>query len=130
MTVDMRRSLQEVVDQTTDRVLYNVESETKRAHHGRAYPSRRERGAIHIASAPGESFATDTESLIASMKQQKLAVLTNEIQLNDERWAIFEFGGARIAARPTIIPTMTHMQDQFSKDCFEAVMDAAMKNQV
>lgn len=125
ITEAMRQKMARVVDETTDAAMFNIEMETKRPHHGRSYPSRRDPGAMHQASAPGESWATDTESLIASMKKRKISELTNEIQLNDSRWGVLEFGGGKILPRPTVIPMFDNMQDQFTKDVFEAVIEAA-----
>ena len=125
LTAAMRRKIQTIVDETTDAAMLNIEMETKRPHHGRSYPSRRDPGAMHQASAPGESWATDTESLIASMKKRSIEEMSNAIELNDYRWAVLEFGGGKILPRPTVRPIFEHMQDQFTKDVLEAIFEAA-----
>ena len=125
ITAAMRQKIREVVHDTTNAAMNNIEMETKQPHHGRSYPSRRDPGAMHQASAPGESWATDTESLIASMKPREVSELTFEIQLNDYRWAVLEFGGGKILPRPTVQPMFANMQDQFTKDVFEAAIEAS-----
>lgn len=128
------RSVPAVIDETADNAMNNIEQDTKREHHGRYYPSRREPGAFHHASAPGESFATDTESLVAGIKKEKLAPLTTEIGFSDSegahRWSVFEFGGGRIAARPTIVPTIIHMNDQFQHDVASAILHALTEQEI
>ncbi len=123
-----------MIDETADDAMNNIEQDTKRAHHGRYYPSRREPGVEHQASAPGESFATDTESLIGGITKEKLAPLTTEVDFSDSegkyRWTVFEFGGGRIAARPTIVPVFTHMDDQFQHDVATAILQALTEQEI
>lgn len=132
ITVAVKQALSEVVKETAEQVVVNIEGETKRPHHGHIYPSRRERDVLHTASAPGESFATDTESLIAGMSTEHFG-LTSWIDFGDElgayRWSEFEFGG-RIAPRPTIVPIMSHMEDQFAQDLASAAIQAATENEL
>src|SRR5690242_539519 len=107
ITAAVKQALIEVVGDTTDDAKNNIEQETYSSHSGRYYPSRREPGAMHHASAPGESFASDTASLISGMSIERLG-MTNWLDFSDKegksRWRIFEFGGGRIAPRPTIVP--------------------------
>jgi len=128
------RSVPEVIEETAEQVKDNIELETYRTHSGRMYPSRREPGAMHQASAPGESFASDTASLVSGMKANKLTPLSTEINFTDSmglnRWAIFEFGGGRIAPRPTIIPTITNMQDRFTQDVATAILHALTEQEL
>src|SRR5689334_10258459 len=109
-----------VIEETTEDARDNIEQETYSAHHGRYYPSRREPGVQHQASAPGESFASDTVSLVNGMKKERLAPLTWAINFTDplglDRWSTFEFGSGRIAARPTIVPIFSHMDTRFQQD--------------
>lgn len=133
ITSAITRAMQEVVEETTDRAKDNIEFETYRSHSGRMYPSRREPGALHQASAPGESFASDTASLVSGMNIERFG-LTNWIDFSDKlghsRWWVFEFGGGRIAARPTIVPVIEHMQDQFSQEIAGAAFHAATANEL
>ena len=132
--IAVARALPQVIEDTADAVLTNIEQETKRQHHGRYYPSRREPGAFHQASAPGESFATDTESLVSGMKKDAQTPLLMNIDFNDpegkNRWAIMEFGGGRIAPRPTIVPVIEHMRDQFQHDAASAVLEALTEQEL
>lgn len=132
--IAVARVLPDIISETADMAMNNIEQDTKRQHRGRMYPSRREPGALHQASAPGESFATDTESLISGMAKNKLAPLTTEIGFSDSeghhRWTIFEFGGGRIAARPTIVPIFEHMKDQFQHDVASAVFQALTEQEL
>lgn len=124
MRIAVARVLPQLIDETADAVMNNIEQDTKRQHRGRIYPSKREPGATHQASAPGESFATDTESLVGSMKKERLSPLTTEIQFPDGRWALFEFGGSRIAPRPTIVPVMENMNPQFQHNVLSTLLEA------
>ena len=133
ITSAITRAMKVVVEETADRAKDNIEFETYRAHSGRMYPSRREPGALHQASAPGESFASDTASLVSGMNIERFG-LTNWIDFSDKlgahRWSIFEFGGGRIAARPTIVPILEHMRDQFTQDIAAAAFHAATANEL
>jgi len=130
ITEAVKQALIEVVADTADDAKKNVEQETYRAHSGRLYPSRREPGVMHQASAPGESFASDTASLVSGISIERFG-LTNWIDFEDKegknRWSIFEYGGGRIAPRPTVEPTVSNMQDQFTRDCAAAALQAATK---
>lgn len=134
MRVAVARALPQVIEDTADAAMNNIEQDTKRIHHGREYPSRREPGVMHTASAPGESFATDTESLIAGISKEQLTPLSMAVNFADElgahRWLTFEFGSARIAARPTVVPVFGHMQDQFTRDVAGAVLEALTEQEV
>jgi hypothetical protein len=133
ITAAIRQALQEVVEETADNAKNNIEQETYRRHGGRDYPSRREPGVMHRASAPGESFASDTASLVSGIEIERFG-MTNWINFGDSlgihRWNIFEFGGTRIGARPTIVPVMEHMRDGFIQDCARAALGAATENAV
>jgi hypothetical protein len=128
ITLAVKQALIEVVEQTTQDAKDNIEFETYRAHSGRMYPSRREPGALHQASAPGESFASDTASLVSGMEIQKFG-LTNWLDFSDSlgahRWNVFEFGSSRIAPRPTIVPMFANMEDGFVRQCAGASLQAA-----
>lgn len=131
ITVAVKQALIEVVEETTDALKNNIEQETYRAHSGRMYPSRREPGALHQASAPGESFASDTASLVSGMTIERFG-LVNWLNFADKlakaRWTMFEFGDNWIAARPTIVPVAEHMVGQFVRDCAGAALRAATEN--
>lgn len=133
ITAAVKQALIEVVEQTTQDAKDNIEFETYRAHSGRMYPSRREPGAMHQASAPGESFASDTASLVSGMNIEKFG-LTNWLNFVDKegksRWWLLEFGGGRIAPRPTIEPMFANMQDGFTRDCASAALEAATTNEL
>lgn len=128
------RAIPEVIEETAIQLKDNVEFETYRNHSGRVYPSRREPGAGHQASAPGESFASDTASLVSGIQINRLSPLATEVNFSDQigahRWTIFEFGGSRIAPRPTIVPVVTNMQDRFTQECASAVLHALTEQEV
>jgi hypothetical protein len=132
--IAVARVLPDVIDETADAAMHNIEQDTKHNHHGRMYASRREPGALHQASAPGESFATDTESLIAGMSKEKLTPLATAINFGDElgihRWSTFEFGGGHIAPRPTIVPVISHMEDQFIHNVASAMLQALTEQEL
>lgn len=134
MRIAVARALPEVINDTADDAMNNIEQDTKRPHHGRYYPSRREAGAMHHASAPGESFATDTEALISGMKKEPLAPLTVAIDFGDpegkHRWSTFEFGGGNIAPRPTIVPIFFHMDKTFQQDVASTVIQALTEQEI
>jgi len=133
ITLAVKQALIEVVEETTQAAKDNIEFETYRTHTGRMYPSRREPGAMHQASAPGESFASDTASLVSGMEIEKFG-LTNWLDFSDKlgvrRWTVFEFGGGRIAPRPTIVPMFANMQDGFTRECASASLQAATINEL
>lgn len=132
--IAIARSMPDLIEETARMAKDNIEHETEQHHSGRVYPSRREPGVEHTASAPGESFATDTASLISGIKINPISPLTTEILFQDQlginRWAIFEFGGGRIAARPTIVPVIEHMQDKFVSDAASVVFRALTEQEV
>ncbi len=114
-----------VVDEMADELRFRVEESTYRSKSGRVYPSRREPGAMHRASAPGEPFASDTASLVSTMKKHRLAPMVYQVLFDDARWAIFEFGNGRISARPTIIPAAESLRPEFYAEVGRAAIDGA-----
>ena len=59
---------------------------------------------IHISSAPGEAPASDTGHLVNSIKMKKNSKYSYEIDITAVYSVLLEFGGARIQARPFILP--------------------------
>lgn len=61
---------------------------------------------LHRASAPGEAPATDTGNLVNSIYARMTGNLMGEVGSNAECAPVLEFGGAHMAARPSLTPAV------------------------
>jgi HK97 gp10 family phage protein len=92
------------------------------AKSGRVYVRR---GKSHQASAPGQAPATDTGSLVSSIKFKQVTRLTAEVESRLAYAAFLEFGTQRMAARPAWVPAIEKARPDFARRVSDAIRRAA-----
>lgn len=117
-----RRLLRQVADKTAfdieARAKVRIQSPPKT---GRIY--KRKGGVTHQASAPGQSPATDTGNLASSIftTSETGETIRSEVAVGAEYGAALEFGGARVAARPYLAPSVEDARRPFERAVAAAV---------
>ena len=86
--------------------------------HGRIYARG---GRQHRASAPGEAPAVDTGYLKNSMQVKAIGPTEVEVGVTAEYAAKLEFGGAHVAPRPYMAPSVEQEKQKFFEDVARAL---------
>ncbi len=120
-----RRLAELVVAKTTA----DIETDCKRRINegpktGRIYP--RGKGQVHQASAPGEAPATDT-GFLANSIQSIIRALVGIIAYFAEYAPGREFGTERIAARPSLQPSVEAQREKFVNAMAEIIRAGSLK---
>lgn len=88
---------------------------------GRIY--ERENGRIHQASAPGEPWANDTGNAL-SLFRSRQETLELIVENQADYAADLEFGAAKKAARPVLVPTANAMAKPVAEILTDAFVEA------
>jgi hypothetical protein len=83
------------------------------------------RSVTHQASAPGESPATDTGTLVSSITYRKVDALSAEIESRLGYATMLEFGTQRMAPRPSWTPSVGAKGPDFVRRVTEAIARAS-----
>lgn len=78
-------------------------------------------GKTHIASAPGEAPATDTGSLVASIKVKQASTDKAYVYAEAEYAPMLEFGTTRMDERPFMRPAVKMNEKKFTKLLQDAI---------
>lgn len=93
---------------------------------GRTYTNRgANKGGSHQASAPGESPATDTGTLVSSITFRQGNKLTADVESRLAYATYLEFGTRNMAARPAWIPATEQARPEFARRVADAIRRAA-----
>jgi hypothetical protein len=90
--------------------------------HGKTYV-RRTGGAAHthVASAPGEAPASDTDRLIESFQVTPVDASTLSVASNDPKAIHLETGGRHMAARPNFLHVASELRDETAEIIAEEI---------
>lgn len=102
LTLQMRGRSGVAVRKTTLEILSNAVESMQGPKSGREYA--RASGTMHQASAPGEAPAIDYGNLVNSLQVDFPSSWTGIVFTNMDYAPVLEFGGARIQARPFMVP--------------------------
>lgn len=118
----LRKGAQAIADDAAQRIIDPPKT-------GRVYRSRSRKGALHQASAPGESPAADTGQLDQSLTARgDEAGLTAEAATATPYAVPLELGTSKIAPRPFMRPAFQAKRDGIVADVVEGARDALRGN--
>ena len=117
ITAELERRAALLVKKTAFQIESHIKTSMAEEKHGREYKRGRR---VHVASAPGESPAVDSDTLRDSIQTQ-VEGLSAVVGTNVEYAAVLEFGGARMAPRPAWGPAFEEIKPIFEAGLKELV---------
>jgi len=108
-----------VMEKAAKSIREHVHSSMQETKHGRTYIIG---GKLHVASAPGESPAVLTGTLISKIKEHKVKDLVWEVDTGGVPWGLWELGMRGPASeRPFLRPATTEEVADFIESVKKAV---------
>jgi len=120
VTQAMRVAADETVQDYSVKLKEKIAELMGEPKHGIQYPDL-----PNVSSAPGEAPAIQSESYVDSIMPESLGFMKARVYTDDVRAIRFEFGDAKVKARPHFTPAVESLREQFYRDIGENVIQAA-----